>query len=420
MVRILAGRGRLVPPRRHPFVDGIQALGLRERGNFVVGREALHGVLERLLAAGEGAEGQGARGRQALQLQHRLGLLAQHGEDARHLADGTDLVADHLLAQRRLVVRERLLALLGHELVVGADVQHVHQHLGDLLAHEGQRPGEHVHEVGQPVRVRRAVELPDVHHVVLVLQHRRLVVVHVEIVGRREDGDQRGEAGGLALAVHAVAGVLRLVRPDDRQQVVVLQEVAAGGVAVEVRAAAHGVVRVEVRVLLVAEVLQWVRPQQVAHGAEGGRLLEAVEPPNVLQLVYLGRKAAVHAQELLVHERRQRQAVERVHAGVVHALRVLDLALLLEGEVLGQVPALVVAAQQEQRLRIGDLQRPQIQDALDAEVAPIDVVAQEQILGGRRRATDLEQLHQVVELAVYVAAHRHRRLDVNHRLFRAQ
>jgi len=39
-----------------------------------------------------------------------------------------------------------------------------------FLSDKRQRPREDVHEVGQPVGVRGAVELPDVHHVVLVLQ----------------------------------------------------------------------------------------------------------------------------------------------------------------------------------------------------------------------------------------------------------
>lgn len=39
-----------------------------------------------------------------------------------------------------------------------------------FLSNERQGPSENVHEVWQPIRVRRAVELPDVHHVVLVLQ----------------------------------------------------------------------------------------------------------------------------------------------------------------------------------------------------------------------------------------------------------
>lgn len=134
----------------------------------------------------------------------------------------------------------------------------------------------------------------------------------------------------------------------------------------------------------------------------------------------LRRQSTVHAQELLIHQSRQRQTIERVHARIVHAFRVLDLALLLERKVLGQVPALVVAAQQEQRGRVAELQRPQVQDAFDAEVAAVHVIAQKQILGRRWRATHVKQLHQVVELTVNVAAHSHRRLDLDHCLFRAQ
>lgn len=40
-----------------------------------------------------------------------------------------------------------------------------------LFANKRQRPREHVHKVGQPVRMRRAVELANVHHVVLVLEN---------------------------------------------------------------------------------------------------------------------------------------------------------------------------------------------------------------------------------------------------------
>lgn len=55
-----------------------------------------------------------------------------------------------------------------------------------------------------------------------------------------------------------------------------------------------------------------------------GHLLDVVEG------VHLGGEAAVHAQELLVHEGGQGEAVERLHARVVHALRVLDLACTRE------------------------------------------------------------------------------------------
>ena len=47
---------------------------------------------------------------------------------------------------------------------------------------------------------------------------------------------------------------------------------------------------------------------------------------DVVEGVDLWRQAAVDAEELLVHEGSQRQAVEGLHASVVHALGVLDLA----------------------------------------------------------------------------------------------
>ncbi len=68
-------------------------------------------------------------------------------------------------------------------------------------------PTARTHEVREPVGVRRAVELADVHDVVLVAQHGALVVVRVEVVGRAEQRDDRGEALG-ALAVPAPAKTL--------------------------------------------------------------------------------------------------------------------------------------------------------------------------------------------------------------------
>ena len=64
---------------------------------------------------------------------------------------------------------------------------------------------------------------------------------------------------------------------DDGEEVVVLQEVAAGGVTVKIGAAPHRIVTEVLGVLLVAELLEGVRPQQVAHGPERGGLFEPVQ-----------------------------------------------------------------------------------------------------------------------------------------------
>lgn len=74
-----------------------------------------------------------------------------------------------------------------------------------LLANEWKTPGEDVHEIREPIWMRRAVELSDVHHVALVLQDSRLVVVHVEVVRGAEDSHDGREACRLGLAVHAIS-----------------------------------------------------------------------------------------------------------------------------------------------------------------------------------------------------------------------
>lgn len=85
---------------------------------------------------------------------------------------------------------------------------------------------------------------------------------------------------------------------------------------------------------------------------------------QVVQSVELRTQATMYTQELLVHDSRQGQGAERVHACFIHGFRVLVLALELECEVVSQVSALVVAAQQPERVGVPDLQRPQVQDTL--------------------------------------------------------
>ena len=54
-----------------------------------------------------------------------------------------------------------------------------------------------------------------------------LVVVDVEVIGSAEDSDERWEARRLGFPVHPIAGVLRLVRPNNTQETVVLQKFTA-------------------------------------------------------------------------------------------------------------------------------------------------------------------------------------------------
>lgn len=50
----------------------------------------------------------------------------------------------------------------------------------------------------------RAIELPDVHHIALILQDGRLVVVDIQIVWSTEDSHYRWEARRLRLPIHPI------------------------------------------------------------------------------------------------------------------------------------------------------------------------------------------------------------------------
>ena len=63
-----------------------------------------------------------------------------------------------------------------------------------------------IHEVRKPVGVRRAVKLSDIHDIVLIFQNGCFVVVHVQIVWRRENCHDCRELGSSSLTVHAISG----------------------------------------------------------------------------------------------------------------------------------------------------------------------------------------------------------------------
>ena len=61
-----------------------------------------------------------------------------------------------------------------------------------------------IHEIGKPIRVRSAIELSNVHDVIFVLQNRCFIVVHVEIIWRREDGHDSRKLSSSSFTIHAV------------------------------------------------------------------------------------------------------------------------------------------------------------------------------------------------------------------------
>lgn len=53
------------------------------------------------------------------------------------------------------------------------------------------------------------------------------IVVYVKIIRCAEDGDKRWEARRLRLSIHSVSSILSLMRPDNAEQIITLQEFTA-------------------------------------------------------------------------------------------------------------------------------------------------------------------------------------------------
>lgn len=135
----------------------------------------------------------------------------------------------------------------------------------------------------------------------------------------------------------------------------------------------------------------------------------------------------MHAEELFVHDRDQRKSVKSVHALVVNFLVVLDDAFLAESEMLSQMATFVIASKEEDRIRVADLEAPEIKHTLDGRISTINIVAKKQVLGPLSlclrildRPADGEKFKEIVKLPVNISAHRYSSIDVDDIFFFGQ
>lgn len=158
-----------------------------------------------------------------------------------------------------------------------------------------------------------------------------------------------------------------------------------------------------------------VGPKQIAHRTLVRHLLYPVQCTDVIKRVNAGRETSVKTEDLVVDERGKRQEVEQVCEVLPDVgVAVFAQALVVEAIHLGDLAGLVVATQDGDAAWVADLEGDEQSDGLDREVATVDVVTHEEVVGVGIRASNLEQLHQVVELTVDVTAHCHRALHGLH------
>ena len=145
------------------------------------------------------------------------------------------------------------------------------------------------------------------------------------------------------------------------------------------------------------------------------RLLHPIELPNLVQSVDAWRETAVEAEDVIIDHGCQRQVVKQLRELLPNVrVSVLAQAFVVEAVHLGDLTRLVVASQDGDSVLVADLERDKQSDGLDTIIPAIDVIAHEQVVCVGRLTTDLEELKQIVELAVDIAADSHRHAHLLH------
>jgi len=132
------------------------------------------------------------------------------------------------------------------------------------------------------------------------------------------------------------------------------------------------------------DVLVGIRPEEVAQEARLGHVGRPHHPPDLVHRLEVGRKAAMHAQNLFVDDGRDRQAVEAVGKRLPELDVIPPLALVVEAVDAVDRGALVVAAEDEEVFGVLDLVREQETDGLERLLAAVDVVTKEEVVRFRR------------------------------------
>eukprot|EP01136_Pigoraptor_vietnamica_P006125 Opistho-1_new@38660 len=270
-----------------------------------------------------------------------------------------------------------------------------------LQANAGDETFSHEHAEVSGVRhrsdvgVRHAIEGREVG--LHVGRHRDecALIAHLVAIVRRREHRQAPAVVHLLVAL-----VLHLVAPHNVVETVEFAETLRDvGAKVNADAALAGrPARLRLR----------IRPQQLAHEAGLGGFPEAVDLANVIKGDVVGaEQSAVHHQHTLVDAMGQRQPVEHFVENRDHLLVVLVLCLAVEAVHLVHVVALVVPAVHEEVVRVEQLEGEEREDALDGERAAVHKVAVEHVrVFPGRHSVELENVEQVVKLAVNVAANR--------------
>jgi hypothetical protein len=150
------------------------------------------------------------------------------------------------------------------------------------------------------------------------------------------------------------------------------------------------------------DVLVGVRPEQVTEKAGVWHVGGAHDALDLLERGELRRESTVHAQDLLVNDGCNWEAVEAISEGLPEFNIVAAFAFIVETIDAVDRGALVVASQKEEILWVLNFVGEEEANCLKRLLAAVDVITEEEIVCIGREAAVLKESQEIVVLAVNV------------------
>jgi hypothetical protein len=133
-------------------------------------------------------------------------------------------------------------------------------------------------------------------------------------------------------------------------------------------------------------------------------LLKPVNFFDVVDAVYGWRETTMDREDLIVNDCAYRDKVKDICKHLPYLwISILLLALSIEAIDLSDLPCLVVSAKKTDSVRVSDLVKQQESHRLNAMMASINIVSEEQVVDIRNVSSNFEHLHHVPELSVDIS-----------------
>lgn len=145
-----------------------------------------------------------------------------------------------------------------------------------------------------------------------------------------------------------------------------------------------------------------IRPEQITQETLVWHVGRSSDFAELVELVKVRTQTTMHAQNLVINQSGNWQAVEHVNELLPDFDRESSLAVVVESVHSVNLGDLMVTSEQEEVFRVLDLEGEEQTESLDGVLSAVNIVSQEEIVSFRRHATKFKQFQKVMELSVQV------------------